>query len=192
MDNHINLFSSLIFERKLNINNTEIKNFILKNKKNGRKLSNLGGYQSNDLNLKQEELQNLLKEIINSSINYIKTIELKDNIILSIGNIWCNVNNYKDFNLEHDHVNSFLSGVYYVQTHKECGNIVFKHPSPTIGIFWKDAFKKYNHFNSTVFSMEPIEKNLYIFPSWLRHYVEPNQTKKDRISISFNIIIKQQ
>ena len=52
MNNYISLFNCLILEKKLNIDNTEIKNFILKNKKNGRKLSNFGGYQSNDLNLK--------------------------------------------------------------------------------------------------------------------------------------------
>ena len=29
---------------------------------------------------------------------------------------------------------------------------------------------------------------LYIFPSWLDHYVSPNMSKQKRISISFNII----
>jgi hypothetical protein len=38
MNNYISLFNCLILEKKLNIDNTEIKNFILKNKKNGRKV----------------------------------------------------------------------------------------------------------------------------------------------------------
>ena len=51
-------------------------------------------------------------------------------------------------------------------------------------------FENYNYFNSSTYKLNPIEKNLYLFPSWLKHYVEPNQLKKDRISISFNVIIK--
>jgi uncharacterized protein (TIGR02466 family) len=190
MNNYISLFNCLILEKKLNIDNTEIKNFILKNKKNGRKLSNFGGYQSNDLNLKQKEIQNLLKEIVNYSIEYTKKMEVKKSIILSIGNMWFNINNYKDFNVEHEHPKSFISGVYYLQTHNKCGDIVFKHPSQTIGVYWDDMFENYNYFNSSTYKLNPIEKNLYLFPSWLKHYVEPNQTKKDRISISFNVIIK--
>jgi hypothetical protein len=32
---------------------------------------------------------------------------------------------------------------------------------------------------------------MYVFPSWLKHSVQPNKTDKDRISISFNYGVKK-
>ena len=33
----------------------------------------------------------------------------------------------------------------------------------------------------------PVENTLIMFPAWLEHDVEPNQSQEERISISFNI-----
>jgi uncharacterized protein (TIGR02466 family) len=35
--------------------------------------------------------------------------------------------------------------------------------------------------------MRPEEGRMYVFPSWLEHGVEPNQSERDRISLSFNV-----
>jgi hypothetical protein len=31
---------------------------------------------------------------------------------------------------------------------------------------------------------------LYVFPGWLKHSVQPNLTKEDRLSVSFNYGVK--
>ena len=46
----------------------------------------------------------------------------------------------------------------------------------------------YNKGEGGEFSL-PAEKNkMYVFPSWLKHSVTPNQSEEERISISFNLL----
>jgi hypothetical protein len=45
---------------------------------------------------------------------------------------------------------------------------------------------KYVEYNSGKWTM-PVENNVfYVFPGWLKHKVETNKNKEDRISISIN------
>jgi uncharacterized protein (TIGR02466 family) len=46
----------------------------------------------------------------------------------------------------------------------------------------------YNHYNSSIWKIEPEENICILFPSYLKHYVEPNLNKKERVSISFNYV----
>ena len=46
---------------------------------------------------------------------------------------------------------------------------------------------KYNEYNSSIWSIDPKENLLVLFPSNMEHFVEPNLNKNnERISISFN------
>jgi uncharacterized protein (TIGR02466 family) len=54
-----------------------------------------------------------------------------------------------------------------------------------------DTVKKFNSVNSGYWYAEPKEGDLIMFPSWLRHYVEPSKSNEDRISIAFNLEIGQ-
>jgi hypothetical protein len=36
--------------------------------------------------------------------------------------------------------------------------------------------------------MRPEEGRMYVFPGWLEHGVDENQSARDRISISFNVL----
>ena len=48
--------------------------------------------------------------------------------------------------------------------------------------------EEYNQYNTSLVKAPAIENTLYLFPSWLMHYVESNMNKtEERISISFNI-----
>ena len=65
--------------------------------------------------------------------------------------------------------------------------IQFRHPSPIYGHSWSKlefesgAFAEHYQHQST-------NGELLVFPSWLVHYVPPNYTDKDRISISFDLV----
>jgi len=43
-------------------------------------------------------------------------------------------------------------------------------------------------FTTSEVRMRPEEGRLYIFPGWMEHGVEENQSDSDRISISFNVL----
>lgn len=189
-DVKVDIFNCLILLSKLNINNKElIKDFnLLKSKNRGRFFSNKGGWQSENLDLKNKKLHPLINNIIEKTIEYLKICSFK-NLDFKILNLWVNINSYKDFNSKHSHPDSLISGTYYLQTPKNCGNINFFNPCNFIEYSWKyDLFKKNNKYNSHKYFFIPKKNLLLLFPSWLSHDVEPNFNKKiNRISISFNI-----
>ena len=82
----------------------------------------------------------------------------------------------------------FLSGVFFVNAPANCGRICFDPPRSTNQHEWQDnGFNELKILNCTTYNIEPEENRLILFPGWLPHYVEHNQNKEDRISISFNI-----
>ena len=109
-----------------------------------------------------------------------------------------NTNSYKDSNRVHNHPGSAISGVYYVKAPSSAGEIVFPHPAvDELGFYYNsfqalpgdvNASEEYNQYNTSTVKAPAIENTLYLFPSWLKHYVESNMNKtEERISISFNI-----
>ena len=184
------LFKSPIYKTTLPLDNTAISKYCLSlSKKNkGRVLSNVGGWQSDDLTGEHPILNDLLLSIEEHCSIFTKALDIK--IKNKIGNIWININGYKDVNRPHSHPHSKISGVYYVQTPKDCGNITFHHPSFDMFQYdWNNISINYNEYNSAEWWMPSSAGRLYLFPSWLNHCVKPNLNKKEkRISISFNLL----
>ena len=101
-------------------------------------------------------------------------------------NYWTNVNKPGSLNMIHNHVmaSCHLSGVYYVQgvdtgairfyTHEQLYNLI-----PT-GMPYGN---KIGH--------APSDGDILLFPSYLQHDVDVNLSKKNRITIAFNVILKK-
>jgi len=183
----VDIFSSPIFRKKLSIDNTKILEYCLSLEKKdpGRVVSNLGGWQSSPIFETPNELKELYNLISQFSDEVCKHMELYP---VEIFNSWININRYKDSNWPHTHADSVLSGVYYVKTPENCGNIEFENASnETIPVFVQRTGM--NRFHSPNWVCPSTEGDLYIFPGWLRHGVNPNYNKlEERVSISFNLI----
>ena len=112
-----------------NIDNEILRKYCLEQEQNTKGVvkSNIGGYQSPDFPLDAPELEELIQAIEWSFREY--TADLIYPPPLSVANMWCNINYYKDGNAPHVHPNSVYSGAYYVQTPKDCGEICFQHPA---------------------------------------------------------------
>ena len=169
-------FKIPIWEFELDIDNDILDKYCLQFSKEIPSVtkSNLGGYQSSKLPLDQLEICTLISDI-EWRLREIQRIPLV------VSDIWFNINRYRDANFPHVHPMSQYSGVYYVKTPRDCGNICLEHPA-------LDLLYHYpNGANEGLYWLEAKEKRLYIFPSWLKHYVYPNLNKDlERISISFN------
>lgn len=102
---------------------------------------------------------------------------------------WVNINPKHAYNALHDHPNSSLSGVYYVQTTGQSGRIRFRDPRAGKRMDpWpvaKDEESDQRHWDRVHY--KPVAGRLIMFPSWLEHDVEPNLSDEERISISFNM-----
>ena len=189
------IFKVPIYAVKLDLDIKKLQSFCneYQHKDTGKILSNVGGYHSNDLPLNDVSLHPLIKEINTHSSKFAK--EFINNNEQTVDNIWININSYKDSNTSHNHANCGISGVYYVKTPADCGNIVFQHPAHDVFSYYLNQkgtiIKEFNAYNSPSGERLAVENHLYLFPGWLKHRVQPNKNKtEERISISFNTIEK--
>jgi len=185
----VDIFKQFVVKLKLNEDLKKIIKFSfeIEKEKKGRFLSNKGGFQSGDLNLKEPILNSLIKKIeLNSNFLFNDYLKIKHQ--LSLDNIWININRYKDFNIPHVHSFSKLSGVFYVKIPNNSGKLSFINDFPIENFINPLNIIEYNQYTSSAWSFEPEENMLYLFPSWLKHYVNPNLSKQERISISFNLV----
>ena len=194
------LFAAPLYSADLNLNLTNLQHFCKKHQqknKKGEDKSNNGGYQSNFILPHKGSLDPLIKQI-ETNANIFAQQFLNKKVTQKITSIWMNTNSYKDSNRVHNHPGSAISGVYYVKAPSSAGNIVFQHPSMNELGFYYNSFQslpgdvnepeEYNQYNTSLVKAPAIENTLYLFPSWLMHFVESNMNKtEERISISFNI-----
>ena len=184
------IFKISVYKKQLDCNIPQLTDFSLWCKKNetGREVSNLGGYQSNDLDLSIEVIKPLVDNINIHSKLYANQLGLLTNRKLVINSMWVNINGYKDFNRPHAHPESILSGVFYIQTPSNCGDIRFITNEIAEAYWSPKNFKDFTIHTAMNWFVEAKSNELLIFPSWLQHMVNPNQNKiEKRISISFNV-----
>ena len=87
----------------------------------------------------------------------------------------------------HDHQNSILSGVYYVDCEgDDVGNFVAERDDTAE--FFLGSYKNVSGFTGTSFAITPLTGFAFLMPSWVLHSVEQNLTDRDRISIAFNFV----
>ena len=186
------LFSTPVWKGSVTqVNNNSIKEYCLevRNKKPGVIISNRGGWHSKELILPiPKDLENLfdnLTSLVNQiNHNYFKISELK------LGNWWININGSYDYNMPHDHQKSIISGAYYVSVPEEnMGNLVLHRGDVAEYFLPGSAQNNPTSINRIAVNLPVEESMFYIFPSWVKHSVERNESNNERISIAFNFVI---
>lgn len=140
-------------------------------------VSNVGGYQGHRY-YNEDLFHTVAKNLPQVDSKPLKEIT---------SNMWININKKGDYNGIHDHSpyeGTALSGVFYVQVPENSGKIKLYDPRQFITSAPDMVY--YNDRNTYHF-FDPMPNMLIIFPAWLKHEVEPNQSDEDRISIAFNI-----
>jgi len=125
----------------------------------------------------EESLQQYFKEVYAP----------KHDVIPYITQSWANYTKKGQWHHKHEHSNSFISGVFYVQAQKDIDKIYF----------YKNGYQQiklptdnYNLYNSDSWWLGVETGQLILFPSHLTHMVQAVQTDETRISISFNTFLK--
>lgn len=99
---------------------------------------------------------------------------------------WSNITLYQQSHHKHNHPNSVVSGVYYVQVDHDTDRIYFsKHKHDIFHI----VSKEYKDWNSDSWWIPIENESLILFPSDLHHFVPPVESDLPRVSISFNAFI---
>jgi uncharacterized protein (TIGR02466 family) len=108
-----------------------------------------------------------------------------------LGNMWANINPPGGMNRAHQHPNSLWSGVYYIKAPKNSGHLKIDDPRSSAAMVrptQKKGTLPVRLYRETHY--EPIAGRCIMFPSWLMHCVDPNQSNDIRISVSFNFLQK--
>ena len=108
-----------------------------------------------------------------------------------LGNMWANINPPGGMNRAHQHPNSLWSGVYWIKTPENCGDLKIDDPRSSAAMCrprqklgeLPTRLHRETHY-------KPIAGRCIMFPSWLMHCVDPNNSNDIRISVSFNFMQK--
>ena len=149
--------------------------------------TNAGGWHSTtDMNRK-EEYNVLTKELFAMQYEIFKKEFLTQKPVL--GNMWANINYPGNFNRPHLHPNSLFSGVYWVKAPEKSGNLMLYEPRP--GVHTTMPSRKEGKLPPELWRevhYQPKAGVAIMFPAWLWHEVQPNESNDTRISVSFNFL----
>lgn len=142
-----------------------------------------------DLNLHQHiDLSWLFNGIYPDLISYWEQLNYMNmNIILD--SCWANLHLHGDETREHSHNDGFyganiISGVYYLKKPVNDANIKFCNPLDYI--IRMTPYKNMKGIDTISEEIVSSQYDYILFPSWLRHRVENQVSKEERIAISFN------
>lgn len=103
---------------------------------------------------------------------------------------WINVNEQGGYNTPHDHPGWVWSGCYYVRVpaispgdgSERSGAIEFLDMRTNVRVLTVEDATCF----MSKFTLQPSDGMLVLFPSYLRHWVYPNEQSAERVSIAFN------
>lgn len=154
--------------------------------------SNRLGWQSRKGDFHNDVAFNSLFKELNQMISYCLKNEFKsrEGVQYRIVGSFLQISPPNAFNYSHIHPKPYLTCVFYIKIPENSGNISFGCPDSYIlnkltGNRERDFVFKNNL--QTKFEIKPEEGMLLIFPSTLRHQVEPNLSNDDRISMGIDI-----
>jgi uncharacterized protein (TIGR02466 family) len=132
---------------------------------------------------------NHLKEVILSSVGEavaefenMSPPASPDNLPFEMCSAWITIMPPGENYLIHTHPNAILTGTYYISTPLNSGDIAF--------IDTQDVALDPVAGTAKIISIPPKEGNLVFFPAYLMHEVQTNNSSEGRISITFDLKLK--
>jgi uncharacterized protein (TIGR02466 family) len=138
--------------------------------------------------LNKEEFKDLKIDLHLKVQDYFdKIISPANNITPYITQSWLNYTETNQYHHKHQHPNSLVSGVFYINCDEKFDKIKFFNENyKTI----KPEIKEWNIWNSESWWFPVKTGSVILFPSSLTHMVETKEGTNTRISLAFNVFIK--
>ena len=182
------LFPTPIFFSSLEREFTPLElKFVDKNKKDT--YNNTGNITSNDnYVLNEKPFLNLKNELDLKVKEYFDKIICPSNKVKPyITQSWLNYTKRNQYHHKHQHPNSLVSGVFYINADEKLDKIkFFKEDYQPI----KLEIKEYNLFNSQSWWFTVKTGDIVLFPSSLTHMVETKEGDNTRVSLAFNVFVE--
>ncbi len=158
---------------------------------NGVSNTNIRGWQSPNNLQTLSDFEEINLRILQICQRIAESQHFMPNVVLQ-HQAWVNISPPGASNQIHYHANCHFSGVYYISLKApECGSIFFRDPRVASRMFTAPITQQ-TDFTAEEVRMRPEEGRIYVFPGWIEHGVEINESDQDRVSISFNVRAFQQ
>ena len=171
-------FDKVILNTREKLSDVEwIKNCYNHTSKNFNILNN------NDFEPYKKVFKNRVNKYLSETLDY----DYDEVILLQS---WINLTNNGESHHSHDHKNSLVSGVFFLDGDMNSGDLILNKPylssfSPNKKNTDESVIRHWDQFY-----IKPVTGNLWLFPSYLTHLVSPHMSSSvSRVSISFNAII---
>ena len=153
--------------------------------------SNDFNYFSNNFNVLEDEKLSEISAVIHAHIHtYQLEICGMDTQDFYITDSWIARTPPGGKHIIHNHPNSILSGTFYIDVPKDSALLFYTEVEMFKTFkFWFDYCKE-TDYNRTVYRVPVKTSDIVIFPSWLNHGVETNNSLDERIVIGFNCFVK--
>ena len=127
-----------------------------------------------------------LTQQVEDSLNFFtKEVVGEKNAKMRITQSWLNFNPTGTCHPPHNHTNSILSGVLYLNVDKNTGPFKLYRPGASQK-FIHDEIYVYNDFNYENYEFVPEFGDMFVFTSNIVHGVDTNNSEIDRVSLAFN------
>lgn len=164
-------------------------------KEQEKMIKNRGGnFSSVETNILELDSYRVIKDRIMSGLKeYTRDVlHVEDRHEFYITQSWLNVNPPGSSHHRHNHSNSLISGVYYIDTTPE-DSIMFisqNHQTVTNNPTIQINVSKYTLANSNSWQLPVKNNDIIFFPSTTLHEVAENNGERNRISLAFNCFVK--
>jgi uncharacterized protein (TIGR02466 family) len=181
------IFTSFLYSAELDLDPQEVEIYANKcmDSTESVSISNRGGWQSQAIKPTNGDIMEKLSTKVISFANFVSVHE-RLQFQFDIDNFWININPVSAHNVTHSHAGVDLIAVYYSYVPQNSGDLVLLRNDSSI---CSPLFKRKP--SETEFCITPEQGNVYVFPPWLLHYVEANNGDDKRVSVAFNLKIKQ-
>ena len=154
-------------------------------------------YRGGNLLTLEHPVCHWLKACINKTvIDYLRHCGLNYQVDWSL-QAWPNVNRLGDYHDPHNHPHAYLSGTYYVSVPERMaplgtrrdvrpGAITFYDPRGAANM---TAIRGDPQIEAE-FTLRPRPGEILLWPAFLTHFVHPNLSEEERVSVSFNAVLK--
>lgn len=151
----------------------------------GQTTHNIGGYESPGFLHQKTDLNGLLTYICDISGKAAVDMDMVRSKIY-ISSTWTDylgVNNYIEPHTSHD----IFTGIVFLQIPDNSGKFCFMNSTPSNCWDGKKLLAMKSEYTADVLKLEPIEGQVFLWPSYVSTYIEPGTNNEDLIAISFTI-----
>ena len=187
MSNFLNLFGVPIYNENVDFR-LDISTY---NNLEYRRVED-NGYITDNHKILDLDIFSDLKNTIQNQIDIYarQVLHIKDDVKFEITSSWINKHLPGDWTQGHDHVNSLISGIYYIDSPQNGGDLVFHKDRSYVNLFPRIMSFEFTHWepwNCEAWRIIPQTGDIVLFPSTLIHSVTKNKSNKQRFSLAFNV-----